>query len=141
MKKYCRYFIALTTVILMMAGTSAFAQDPIFSQFFSSPLSINPALAGNGEADWRLVGNLRTQSLSNGGGNLSTTSLSLDGKIFRQKTKPTNYVGGGLLFLQDAGLGGAYKSNAFQAIVSTHVDLDGEDMHGLSIGMGGTYSN
>lgn len=141
MKNIYRYFILLLAAVFAMAGNRAFAQDPIFSQFFSSPLSISPALSGNGDADWRLVGNLRSQSLSNGGGSLNTKSLSFDGKLFRQKTKPTNYIGGGLLFLQDAGLGGAYKTTNITGMVSSHVDLDGEDIHGLSVGLGGTYSN
>jgi type IX secretion system PorP/SprF family membrane protein len=118
-----------------------YAQDPIFSQFFSSPLSINPSLAGNGSADWRLVGNLRNQTIGTGGRSLNTTSLSFDGKLFRQKDKTTNYIGGGLLFLQDAGLDGAYKSNSFQFMASSHVSLDDEDANGLSVGLGAAYSN
>ncbi len=133
--------IFLVTVILSITGPCLYAQDPIFSQFFSSPLNINPALAGNGEADWRLVMNQRNQTISNGGGSLNTTSVSLDGKLFRQKVNTNNYIGGGLMFLQDAGLGGAYKSNSFQAILSSHVSLDGEDNQGLSLGLGAAYAN
>ena len=56
MSKYLKYF-------LLVAGFSGIVkeevlgQDPVFSQFYSSPLNVNPALAGNGSADWRLVGN------------------------------------------------------------------------------------
>lgn len=117
------------------------AQDPIFSQFYSSPLSVNPALAGNGDANWRIVGNRRSQWIGEGLEPLNTTSVSLDGKLFRQQGKETNYLGGGILFLQDRGLSGAYKSNSFHFIASSHVSLDEDDKHGLSIGLGGSYSN
>src|SRR4030095_6911454 len=42
---------------------SLHAQDPSFSQFFSSPLNINPALTANINADWRLISNYRDQWL------------------------------------------------------------------------------
>jgi Type IX secretion system membrane protein PorP/SprF len=130
-----------SVIIIFISGIPANAQDPIFSQFFSSPLSINPSLAGNGNVDWRMIGNLRNQSIGQGIGNLSTTSLSFDGKLFKQQSKTTNYIGGGFMFLQDAGLDGAYKNNSFQLMASSHVSLDDEDMQGLSVGLGAAYSN
>jgi type IX secretion system PorP/SprF family membrane protein len=138
--KYLRYFFTIA-VLLCIGRTDVLAQDPIFSQFYSSPLSVNPALAGNGDANWRVVGNRRSQWIGEGLEPLTTTSLSLDGKLFRQEGKEANYIGGGILFLQDQGLGGAYKSNSFHAIVSSHVSLDEDDRHGLSVGLGGSYSN
>ncbi len=140
MPKHLKY-IFLTAVLFWIDQTALFAQDPIFSQFYSSPLSVNPALAGNGDANWRLVANHRSQWIGEGLDPLTTTSVSFDGKIFKQRDKETNYIGGGLLFLQDKGLGGAYKSNSFHFIVSSHVSLDQDDNNGLSIGLGGSYSN
>lgn len=43
MKKIHFYFLA----ICIATSTIASAQDPIFSQFFSTPMQINPAFAGN----------------------------------------------------------------------------------------------
>lgn len=37
------------------------AQDIHFSQFYQSPFSLNPALTGQFDGDWRFVGNQRTQ--------------------------------------------------------------------------------
>ena len=140
MGKKLKYFFLL----LLMAcncGVHLYAQDPIFSQFYSSPMSINPALAGNGNSSWRVVGNHRIQWIGEGAEPLTTTSLSIDGKLFRQPDKESNYIGGGLLFLQDKGLSGAYKSSSFHFIASSHVSLDEDDMNGLSVGLGGSFSN
>ncbi len=140
MPKLLKYIFVMI-ILLWAEPTVLFAQDPIFSQFYSSPLSLNPALAGNGDANWRVGINNRTQWIGEGLDPLTTTSVSFDGKLFKQKDKEVNYIGGGLLFLQDKGLGGAYKSNSFNFILSSHVSLDEDDRHGLSLGLGGTYSN
>ncbi|NCI47480.1 PorP/SprF family type IX secretion system membrane protein [Sediminibacterium soli] len=140
MRKSTRYLLTAVTALLL-AITQLRAQDPVFSQFYSSPLSVNPALAGNGDASWRIVGNRRSQWLGEGVEPLTTTSICFDGKLFKQEAKESNYIAGGLMFLQDRGLSGAYKSNSFHFIVSSHVGLDEDEMHGLSIGLGGTYSN
>ncbi len=136
-----RLYRGLGLLFCIIVCSTLFAQDPIFSQFYSSPLSVSPALAGNGDADWRVVGLHRNQWIASGIDPLTTSSVSFDGKLFRQRDNEKNYIGGGILFLQDKGLGGAYKSNSFTGILSSHVSLDGEDMHGLSLGLGGTYSN
>lgn len=139
MKKFIKH-----NLIIFIAGLlclQAKAQDPIFSQFFASPLTINPAFAGNGDADWRLMGLRRNQWISSGVEPLNTTSISFDGRIFKQRNNDQNYIGGGVFFLQDYGLSGAYKSNSFNIAISSHVSLDQDDMHGLSVGLGGSYAN
>lgn len=140
MKKHLK-FVVIIVLLCSATATGVFAQDPIFSQFFASPLSVNPALAGNGHADWRLMGLRRNQWINSGIEPLNTTSLSFDGKLFRQKNNDQNYIGGGLMFLQDYGLSGAYKSNSINFVVSSHVSLDMEDNHGISVGLGGSYAN
>lgn len=139
MKKTFIYSILCSLTYLL--SVQLHAQDPIFSQFFSSPLTVNPAFAGNSDADWRLMALRRNQWISSGVEPLNTTSLSFDGKLFRQRNNEQNYIGGGVFFLQDYGLGGAYKSNSFNLALSSHVSLDQEDMHSISVGLGGSYSN
>ena len=128
-------------MIFFMSDQWVLAQDPVFSQFYSSPMSVNPALAGNGDASWRVVGNHRSQWIGQGLDPLTTSSISFDGKLFKQANNGPNYIGGGLMFLQDKGLAGAYKTNSLHLIMSSHVSLDENDENGLSVGLGGTYSN
>ena len=65
---------------LVMAG-ACHAQDPSFSQFFSSPLNINPALTGNINGDWRVISNFRDQWIGPASP-YTTGTASYDRKIF-----------------------------------------------------------
>lgn len=49
------------SIVLLIALSSSFAQDIHFSQYYFSPLSLNPANAGNYTGDYRLFGNYRSQ--------------------------------------------------------------------------------
>jgi len=117
------------------------AQDPLFSQFYASPMNVSPALTGAGKADWRISANFRNQSVGDQFISLNTTALSFDGKIFKQPYRASNYVGLGVMILQDAGLGGAFKTNTIQVSASSHVSLDEDDNHGICAGLGVSYNN
>jgi hypothetical protein len=43
------------------AANMLYAQDPFVSQYFSSPMHLNPALIAKGVGDWRVAGIYRTQ--------------------------------------------------------------------------------
>lgn len=51
----------LYLIILIVLPFSAFSQDIHFSQYFYSPLNLNPANTGNFDGDWRFVNNYRNQ--------------------------------------------------------------------------------
>src|SRR5260221_14329455 len=51
----------LVIATLLLAGNSIHAPDPGFSQFFSSPLTLNPALTGKFNGVVRAAGNHRHQ--------------------------------------------------------------------------------
>ena len=44
-------------VVLLVTTISTQAQDPHFSQFFASPLVLNPAYTGKFNGTWRLTAN------------------------------------------------------------------------------------
>ena len=63
-RKFLKKSFILGVVLLSSAIISletATAQDPSFSQFFSSPLNINPALTANINSEWRGISNFRHQ--------------------------------------------------------------------------------
>ncbi|MCD4736655.1 MAG: PorP/SprF family type IX secretion system membrane protein [Bacteroidales bacterium] len=49
-------------LVFLVSGYSSFSQDVHYSQFYSTPLYINPALTGNHECDLRLGLNYRQQA-------------------------------------------------------------------------------
>jgi hypothetical protein len=53
--------LLLTVTICGALITAVSAQDPNFSQFFASPLTLNPALTGKFDGVYRVAGNYRNQ--------------------------------------------------------------------------------
>lgn len=56
-----RFFVIAITLTLATSGIGLFAQDIHFSQFFQSPLLLNPALCGQFDGSYRVGLNQRTQ--------------------------------------------------------------------------------
>ena len=50
-----KIFSTLTVCVAMVSVTNA--QDPNFSQFFASPLTLNPAMTGLFDGTFRVAGN------------------------------------------------------------------------------------
>lgn len=124
---------------LLLSCNKLFSQDPNYSQFFTSPLTISPALAGNGDDQWRITSTLRNQSIGIGA-NYNTRTIAADGKIYNNPQTLT-YIGlGGLLMMEDAA-DGAYKSNYMSINGALHIALDQSDwIHGLTVGLGLIYN-
>ena len=51
----------LFSLLLLAFAFNLKAQDPNFSQFFASPLTLNPALTGKFDGSYRVAGNYRNQ--------------------------------------------------------------------------------
>lgn len=106
--------IALFVLSVLIGTGRVVAQDPSFSQFFSSPLNINPALTAQINSKWRVISNYRNQWI--GPNNPYTTgTISFDSKIFQNLSE--NYVdeitriGVGGMMLYDQTLSGAMRSS------------------------------
>ena len=89
MKKILRH-IVLTISISVLC--SAYGQDVYFSQFYASPLTLNPALTGFAPEDMQLAMNYR--NANNGLIPYSTYAASLDMKLMRMKLKPDMFAVG-----------------------------------------------
>src|SRR3982750_1309923 len=101
---------AFFTLILLC--NYCYGQDPSFSQFFSSPLNINPALTANINSDWRLISNLRDQWIGPAAPYM-TGSISYDRKIMQDKVpgvEEGNVMGIGGMLMLDRAMGGVAKS-------------------------------
>ena len=114
------------------------AQDPHFSQFFSSPLTLNPALTGKFDGTLRVAGNYRNQWPAFN--NVYTTStLSLDFGILKNKLPDFDTWGVGILALTDQAGGGILTNNYIGLSTSYHKALDEDGFQQLGIGFQGTY--
>jgi type IX secretion system PorP/SprF family membrane protein len=132
-------FKALLLLITFPGFVSA--QDPSFSQFFSSPLNINPALTANINAKWRLVTNFRDQWIGPASP-YATGTVSFDSKIMKDKLPETNTLGLGGMLMYDYAMSGIHKSIYGSLNVSYNITLaSNEGDHRLGIGVGGIYGS
>ena len=99
------------------------AQDPNFSQFFASPLTLNPALTGKFDGVYRVAGNYRNQwpTIFNA---FRTYTLSYDMGILKERIPENDQFGFGAMgFADDAG-DGILKANAAALSLAYHKALD-----------------
>ncbi|MGE5520928.1 MAG: PorP/SprF family type IX secretion system membrane protein [Candidatus Dadabacteria bacterium] len=118
------------------------AQDPAFSQFFSSPLNINPGLTGYINGDWRFISNLRDQWIGPASP-YTTGTTSFDSKIFQNHIPfepEKNFMGAGAMLMYDNAMSGIQRSMYGSLNLAYNLALyQGETSHRLSAGFGATY--
>lgn len=127
----------------VIALKCAHGQDPAFSQFFSSPLNINPALTAKINADWRVISNFRDQWIGPASP-YTTGTISYDRKILQHKIpnvhEEKNTLGVGGMLMYDYAMDGIVKSTYASANISYDVVLaNGNTVHRLGAGFGATY--
>lgn len=124
----------------VLFGLNVQAQDPHFSQFFASPLTLNPAFTGKFEGVWRVAANRRDQwkSIPNA---YVTSSASVDFPIMKNKIPEADVFGVGISGLTDASANGALKLNYGSVSLSYHKALDESGYNTIGAGFQGTYSN
>ena len=120
---------------------SAWAQDPSFSQFFSSPLNINPALTGNIDGKWRLISNLREQWVGPSSP-YATGTISFDSRILENKIPEGSTFGVGGMMMYDKAMQGALKTSSMSLNTSINITLSEDNAtQRLGIGIGGIYGS
>jgi type IX secretion system PorP/SprF family membrane protein len=130
--------VVLITTLLF--SVMAHAQDPHFSQFFSSPLTLNPAFTGKFNGLWRLAVNHRDQWPSIPKAYV-TSSASLDFPILANKIPETDVFGVGISALSDASANNILKLNYGSVAMSYHKALDENGYNTIGAGFQGTYSS
>jgi type IX secretion system PorP/SprF family membrane protein len=128
--------------ILIMASLTVLttkAQDPNFSQFFVSPLTLNPALTGKFNGDFRIAGNYRDQwpSISKA---FITSTASLDMPILRGRISELDTWGVGILAMTDKTANGILSTNLLSITTAYHKGLDEDGLHQVGIGFQATYN-
>ncbi len=128
------------TLLIFVFALSAHAQDPHFSQFFASPLTLNPAFTGKFDGEWRLAVNHRDQWPSIPKAYV-TSSASFDKSILRNKLPSGDVFGIGVSALTDASANSQLKLNYGSVSLSYHKALDEDGYNTIGAGFQGTYSS
>jgi type IX secretion system PorP/SprF family membrane protein len=130
----------LLSLIIAAIGLTAHAQDPHFSQFFASPLTLNPAFTGKFDGEWRLAVNHRDQWPSIPKAYV-TSSASFDMGLMKDKLPQGDVFGIGVSGLTDASANSQLKLNYGSLSLSYHKALDEDGYNTIGAGFQGTYSS
>ncbi len=121
----------------LVLSTSAMAQDPHYTQYFASPLTLNPALTGLTQCDLRLAANYRTQWGSVSPNPYITGTVSYDMATMKDRLNNGDALGIGILGMFDrSGLGGLQNVTVGLS-VAYHKAFGVEKQHTLSLGVQG----
>ena len=120
--------IALFAVFFVSITSQA--QDIHFSQFYNSPLNLNPALAGNFDGNYRFAGNYRNQwnSVTIP---FSTFSMSADAKNIFGK----NNVGAGVIFNNDNTGDSRFRTTVFNVVGSYGIPFKKDSSQRITVGV------
>ena len=116
------------------------AQDPNFSQFFASPLTLNPALTGKFDGVYRIAGNYRNQwpTILNA---FETKTVSVDFGIMKNRLADIDQLGVGILAITDRAGDGVLVTNYAGLSLAYHKGLDENGFHQIGAGFQGTFAN
>src|SRR4249920_776622 len=119
--------LLLTLLLLSTIVSVSLAQDPNFSQFFASPLTLNPALTGKFDGNFRVAGNYRNQwpSINNA---FVTKTGSADFHLLRNNLPEIDRWGFGVLFMNDQNGNGALRTNQFSLSTAYHKGLNKKEL-------------
>lgn len=123
-------------VTLAMTG-SVLAQDVHFSQYFTSPLTLNPAMTGLVAEDLRFAGNYRTQWSSVTSTPYTTATVSYDMAVLKGKLPEGDALGIGLMGLYDKAGSGGLTNTTFGLSLAYHKAFGRDRQQHISFGMQG----
>ncbi len=115
------------------------AQSYHFSQFYSTPLLINPASTGLTPGPYRVAANYRSQ-WNTAGSPYRTFTFSGDMHVMQEQLPEGNTLGLGLVFLNDKTMDGAVQTNNFMFSAGYHISLDAENIQSVGLGFQGSYN-
>ena len=103
MKLVIRVLISgfLASILLLATNTGLYGQDIHHSQFYTSPLNVNPALTGVFNGDTRLTANYRQQWFKNDLSRYMTGTISLDHRFLPKRWDRLGSFSAGLMINYD----------------------------------------
>lgn len=125
--------------LLCSLSISAMAQDPHFSQFYASPLTLNPALTGRFDGSMRFASNYKNQwpSINNA---FTTGTASLDFPILGNRIPEFDTWGVGIIGLSDQSGNKILRNNYVGLSTAYSKSLDENGYHQLTVGFQGVMA-
>jgi len=136
--RYVTFILIICSIIFSLQKSSA--QDPHFSQFFASPLTVNPAFTGKFDGTYRVASNHRNQwpSINNA---FITTTASFDTKLMQKSINENDSWGIGFTGYSDSHANGAIKFNALSFSTAYHKGIDEDNNTQIGFGFQITQAN
>jgi type IX secretion system PorP/SprF family membrane protein len=130
----------ICSLFFIACAFAAQAQDPNFSQFFASPLTMNPAMTGKFSGLYRIAGNYRNQwpTINQA---FTTSTASIDAAILKDNIPEFDQLGVGFMGFTDRSGNNVLQYNYLSFSTAYHKALDENGDHQIGIGFQGTYSN
>ncbi len=119
----------------MMLTVSAIAQDVHFTQYFTSPLTLNPAMTGLVSDDIRFAANYRNQWASVSSNPYVTGTVSYDMAILKGKLPEGDAMGIGFMGLYDKSGTGGLKNTTAGLSASYHKAFGRDRLQHISLGL------
>jgi len=138
-----RYIFTTVLICLCIACSISGlkAQDIHYSQFYQSPLLLNPSLTGHMVGKYRVNAMYRRQwtTISNKPV-YETPSIGFDMNILRKDGKP-NSLGLGINLMNDRSSGGILQTFNLMLSAAYHIDVSKNEKFYLSVGLQGGLMN
>ncbi|MCB0515858.1 MAG: PorP/SprF family type IX secretion system membrane protein [Chitinophagales bacterium] len=135
-KNLLKKLLLLCCVLFFVNDTQA--QDIHFSQFYASPLTLNPAMTGMMQGCYRGAVNYRNQYADLAPYN--TVSGSFDAAVLRGLIgRRADYLGVGIMLFNDRAGYGLLNNFSVMGSVAYHFAFDTQGKHRLSLGFQGGY--
>jgi type IX secretion system PorP/SprF family membrane protein len=129
--------ILLSAFVVIGGAIGSYGQDVHFTQYFSSPLTLNPAQTGLIETDWRASANFRTQWYTVSNNPYVSGSVAFDMPVLRGKLPEGDALGVGLLGLYDKSGSGGLQNTTLGLSLAYHKSFGIDKQHTLSLGVQG----
>ena len=123
---------------LYLPAQRTVAQDPRFSQYFASPMTLNPALTGSIDGPFRIAANYRRQWWATGDP-FNTATLSFEQRLLEDRLGYNDRLGIGALMMLDNSMAGGLRSTYMGISAAYHKGLN--DRHRIGVGFQSVYGN
>ncbi|TAE17597.1 MAG: type IX secretion system membrane protein PorP/SprF [Bacteroidetes bacterium] len=130
----------ITLFLAMVSSQFCQAQDPHFSQYFASPLTVNPSFTGKGVENMRVAANVRSQWWGSSISPYNTATLSIEQRIAANRTGDDELAIGALM-LTDGSNNNILKNNYFGLSVAYNKGLNADGVNSLGVGLSMNYAN